>query len=83
MNKWYIQIAVGLVTLVLIAILNEAIYPMDLFPTKEDILRHGDPTAFYIMAVLGLAAQILMLVGLVRGIIAMIKAFRGFVRINK
>lgn len=83
MNKWYWQIVIGLVATVLIIVLNEAIYPEKYFPTQESIINSGDARAFYIMAVLSLVAQVLILVGLVRGLWILIRKFRGFVRINK
>lgn len=83
MKKWYSQIGIGVVMLVLIAVLNEAIYPEVLFPTPERILSSGDPRAFYFMAVMGVVAQIFILVGLFRGVLILIRKFRGFVRISK
>jgi hypothetical protein len=83
MKKWYMQIAVGLVALIVITILSEAIYPQEFFPTKEKILSSGDPRAFYFLAILALVAQVLLAVGLVRGLLALIRKFRGFVRIDK
>lgn len=81
--KWYVQIGLGLAALIAIMILNEAIYPESLFPTQGHILNSGSPGAFYTMAVLAIVAQAVILIGMVRGLLALARKFRGFVRINK
>ncbi len=83
MKKWYVQIAIGIAALVLMTILTEMIYPQALFPTKEQILSSGDPRAFYCLAIFALFAQVVLIIGIVRGLMALIRKFRGFVRINK
>lgn len=84
MNKWYMQIAVGLVGIFILSFLGNAIYPESLYKTTDDIIQYAEDTrAFYIIAVLSLVINGLIIVGLVRGLLVLIRKFRSFVRIPK
>lgn len=83
LKKWYVQILVGVVLVFVISYLNHAAYPENLYRTNQDIVDYGDSRLFYILALFAWVAQILIVVGIIRGFLAMIRKFRDFVRIGK
>lgn len=83
MKKWYVQIGIAVAAMILINMIGDALYPRYLYGTMADVMKAADTRAFYLIAIAGVLAQVLFLVGIVRGLMVLVRKFRSFVRIDK
>lgn len=83
MKKWYVQIGIAVTAMIIIGMIGDAIYPPNLYNSMNDVMKAADTRAFYVIAISGVLAQVLFLVGIVRGLLVLIRKFRSFVRIDK
>lgn len=82
MKTWYGQIAWGLVASFVIGLINMAVSPDNTYLTRHEYLEYLDTNGFHVLVFLSGVAAVLVLVGLVRGFLAMLRKFRSFVRID-
>lgn len=81
--KWYMQIVIGLIGTIVLTTIDYLSFDTGDFHTHAEVIRHTTSPAFYTVKVLNLAATVLLLVGVVRGLLVLIRKFRSFVRIGK
>jgi len=83
LKNWSTQLLSGIALMVVITVANEMAYPTAVYPSFNSIVDSGRTGPFYIILVLSLVSWGLILVGAFRGLAALARKFRSFVRMDK